>query len=292
MKRRSVLLLCLSLFFPAASDAKEEILAVLSSDMGPYQEAYKGFQEVFGQPVEVKQLAAGPLQFRGQPRLVITFGGKAAMQKYPNGSILIYCMAPGTFVGLSDHPGISVSVSMMPKPSDMLRKLRDIQPGLKRLGVLWLSPSFEVYAQELRRAALPDGIEILAEKLEKREGLPTRLRSLQGRVDALWLPPDPLLLADSANVVVMAQFSWANHIPLYSAVPGLAEQGAVASLSSSYREIGHAAGHAALSAMAGQPLPAEVYPETSEATINTETAAKTGITIPKNVLDNVQKVQP
>jgi putative tryptophan/tyrosine transport system substrate-binding protein len=293
MKRSPAFLL--AFFFltaPAVGHAKEEVLAVLSSDMGPYQEAFAGFQEIFGEPVEVKYLTSAPLHFRGQPRLVITFGGKAALQKYPEGSVLIYCMAPGTFVSLGDHAGVSVDVSMMPKPGDMLQKLKEMQPSLKRLGVLWLSPSFEVYAKELHRAAAAESVELLAEKLEGADGLPNRLRSFQGRVDALWLPPDPLLLANSANIVVMAQFSWANHIPLYTAVPGLAEQGAVASLSSTYREIGHAAGRAARMALEGKSLPAEVYPETSEATINPQAAAKAGIDLPKSVLDNAQKVQP
>ena len=293
MKRSSAFYLTFLFFtLSSISEAKDDVLAVLSSEMGPYQEAFSGFQEAFGQSVEVKHLAAGPLRFRGQPRLVVTFGGKAAVQKYPEGSILIYCMAPGTFVSLSDHPGVSVDVSMMPKPGDMLHKLKEMQPAMKRLGVLWLSPSFEVYAQGLRRASGSESVDILAEKLAKADGLPDRLRSLQGHVDALWLPPDPLLLANTANIVIIAQFSFANHIPLYSAVPGLTEQGAVASLSSSYREIGHAAGRAALEALSGRPLPLEVYPETSDAIVNPQAAAKSGITLPQSVLDHAQKVQP
>jgi hypothetical protein len=292
MKSRALLLAVLFLSAdPAIVLARNDTLTVLSSDMLPYQEANAGFQEAFGQPADLGSLSVGPLHFQGQPRVVVAFGGKAALQKYPDGSILIYCMAPGTFVPINDHPGVSVQVSMMPEPAVLLQKLKEIQPSLKHLAILWSSPAFEAYAHEAFRTGPEHGVEIQADRLSKPEDLPGRLRDLKGKVDALWLPPDPLLV-NSADVVIITQFSLLNDVPLYTAVSGLTEQGAVASLSSSYREIGRAAGRAAKRALAGGTLPGELYPDVIAVTINRRVAAKIGLEVPKTVPGETQRASP
>src|SRR4051812_22084744 len=115
MKMRS-LLLGIAIIVTNTSPvlARNDTLAVLSSDMGPYAQALLGFQEELGQTVTLIRLTDEPPRIQGQPRIVVAFGGKAVRQKYPDSSVLIYCMAPGTQVGLSDHQGVSVEVSMMP----------------------------------------------------------------------------------------------------------------------------------------------------------------------------------
>src|SRR5690349_17063503 len=133
MPRRGGRLLFFLLAIPGICLADRDILVVLGSDAEPYLQALAGFQETAGEPREVVHLAQGPLHFKGQPRIVVTFGGKAAHQHYPPGSILIYALAPGTFVGLSEHEGPAVQMSMMPAPAVLLEKLTAMQPGLKRL---------------------------------------------------------------------------------------------------------------------------------------------------------------
>jgi hypothetical protein len=292
MKKRNLFLSFLVLLaLPAIVLGRNDTVAVLTSDMAPYQEAFAGFQEELGQPVDVIRLTDGPLHIQGQPRIVVAFGGKAVHQKYSDGSILIYCMAPGTFVSINDHSGLSVQISMMPEPAVLLSKLKEVQPALKRLAVLWSSPAFEVYAQKASREGPGIGVQIRAERLTKPEELPARLRDLKGQVDALWLPPDPLLI-NSADIVIMTQFAWLNNVPLYTAVAGLNEQGAVAAVSSTYREIGRAAGRAARQALSGGVLPNEFYPNTVELTVNRQSAMKAGMELPKVIPDETPRASP
>lgn len=271
--------------------ARNDTVAVLSSELAPYTEALAGFQEELGKPVVPIRLSEGPPSIQGQPRVIVAFGGKAVRQKYPDSSILIYCMAPGTQVGLNDHNGISVEVSMMPEPELLLSKLKEIQPGLKRLAMLWSSPAFEAYAHEASQVGPRMGLKIEADRIDKPDELPGRLRELKDKVDALWLPPDPLLV-NNGDIVIMTQFAWSNHVPLYSAVSGLTDKGAVASLSSTYREFGRAAGRAARKALAGDSLPNVFYPSQITLTINRPSGAKAGLEIPNNLPDETPRSSP
>jgi hypothetical protein len=290
--RRTLLFIWLSLFLtPMAAQAKDEVVAVISYELAPFKEARQGFNAQFGHPVNVIHLAKEPFQLRGEPRVAVAFGGKAALQKYPDGSALIYCMAPGTSISPSSHIGPLTEVSMMPKAPGMLARLKEIQPTLHRLAIFWISPSNETYINELRKYARPLGIEIQSEHLADAGQIPDYLRRLKDHTDALWIPPDPLIVTEQ-NLVLLAQFSSSSHIPYYSSVNGLAEKGAVASIASSYAEIGRMAAQTAQMALSGSTIPSEVYPEKAEVTLNMSAAEKAGLTIDKNQLTHVEKVLP
>jgi len=77
----------------------EEVVAVLSSDSGPYLEALAGVRETIGQPVSVVHLAKGEKTPRAN--VVIAIGGKAAVSTYPADATLIYCVAPALWSGLT-----------------------------------------------------------------------------------------------------------------------------------------------------------------------------------------------
>jgi len=169
--------------------------------------------------------------------------------------------------------------------------MKVIQPNLKRLAILWISPANENDVAELHKAGDAIGIEVDEHKLRRSEDLPDRLRALQGKTDALWIPPDPLLVNDQ-NMVLIDQFSSSARIPFYSAIGGLTEKGAVASFSTNYAEIGRAAATAAKLILGGSQLPAEIYPEKFDVTINPEAAQKAGLTLEKSLLEQAQKAQP
>jgi len=78
--------------------AQGQVTAVLSSDLGPYGEAYAGFVEAFGQPVTQINLKNDRLQLSADTRVVVAFGGKAALLDYPEDVTLIYCFVFLVFV--------------------------------------------------------------------------------------------------------------------------------------------------------------------------------------------------
>ena len=278
-------LICPSLY------AKDDVVGVLSYELAPFQEAWKGFQDAFNAPAEVIHLAKEPLHLHGEPRVIVAFGGKAALAKYPGNSTLIYCMAPGTTLNPTDHEGSITQISMMPQPALALDKILLIQPTLKSMVVLWISPSSAAFIEALRRAGHARGIEIQSDRLTQASDLPNHLRQWQNKTNALWIPPDPLLITEQ-NVVLLGQFSGSSNIPYYTSVAGLAEKGAVASIASSYAEIGAAAANVARSVLQGNTPALDVYADKTDTILNVSAAEKVGLHIDAEQQKQFQKVIP
>lgn len=287
----SILVICLCLATGATGSA-QEVMAVISSDLKPYLEAFEGFGEAFGRPVPFVNLEKEGLRVGPGVHVVVAFGGKAALEHYPDQATLVYCMAPGIRLRPADRKGPLVRVQMLPRPGSALVKLKEIQPGLRRLEVLWTSDGIEDYLQEMQQVSPSLGVEVLVERLNGPDDLPDRLRALVGgRVDALWLSPDPLLV-NSQSFSILREFSWSNDIPFYAPTAGLVEKGAVASVSTSFREIGRTAAMAVQRALAGTLSQGEVYPERSEVIVNMTAAANAGLRIPPEVSQKADRVLP
>jgi len=285
-------LLVFALAFGAADSAHaDHVVAVLSSDLGSYQEALEGFKESFNRAVPVWSLSAGVPEIEPGTRVVVAFGGTAALVQYPAHVALVYCMAPGTKVGSLKRGAPTVEISMLPRPEVVLANLVQLQTGLRRLAIFWVSPGVEPYIEMMARAAAPYGIELWRDKLGSATDLPERLRRLSRSADALWLPPDPLLV-NARAFAVLKDFSWSNDVPFYVPTSGLVEKGAVASVSCGFRDIGRAAARAAQQALDGTVDRTEMYPEKCDITVNLTAAANAGLRTPVETLGRSDKVLP
>ena len=269
----------------------QELVAVLSADLAPYREAFEGLQEALGRSVAAIPVTEGAPRISPETRVVVAFGGKAAQWRYPDRIVLIYAMAPGTELGLRDRQGFSIEVDILPRAAAILGKLKEMQPTLKRLAVLWSSKSAEAYLNEIRRASESIGIEIFSERLNRPGDLPDRLRSLFGKIDAFWLLPDPILV-NTQNFSILKEYSWSNGIPFYAPTAGFVQQGATASVSSSFREIGRAVGLAVRKALAGELVEGTVYPEKIEVAVSIKAAKAAGLHLSGEALSRADKVLP
>ncbi|MDA0747014.1 MAG: ABC transporter substrate binding protein [bacterium] len=287
---RILLVTVLFWLFASGTGQAQRVVAILSSELGPYQEAFAGFQSVLGMPVSRVLLAEHDPYIGRDVRVVVAFGGKAALKAYPGQVTVISCLAPG--IGQSTYPNAFVKVHMLPQAPLLVGTLRKIQPEMKRLAVFWASEATEDYLEEMREAAWAQNLEILEEQVENPDDLPDILRKLiRNGVDAMWLPPDPLLI-NARSFSVLKEFSWANDIPFYVPTAGLVKKGAVASVSCSFDEIGRTAGRTVRDVLTGRSSGGLIYPEKIEITVNLTAASNTGLVIPKDVLDGVDTVLP
>ena len=276
--------------FLGTSVRAQEVVAVLSSELRPYLEAYDGFKETLASPVAVVSLSAGEPRIGRKTRVVVAFGSKAAMQTYPDEVVLVYCMAPGAAPRRDHNQGPFVHVNMLPEPGTLVAALGQIQPQMKRLAVLWALDSFAAYVAKMEEATAK--LEIVGEQLREADELPERLRQLVGKeVDALWLPPDPLLI-NAQNFAMLREFSWANDVPLYAPTAGFVAEGAVASIAISFVQVGREAAAIVQAILEDGAIPQEVYPGNSEITLNLEAAASAGLRIPEEVTRRAGKVLP
>lgn len=272
----------------AASAAAQDVVAVLGSEQRAHRETFESFQASFGKPTAV--LALGE-PIPADAKIVLAFGGKAALQRYPGRVTVIYAIAPGALVDRKTHDGPSVKVMMEPDAGALLERLKDVQPKLKRLAVLWTSPVRAASAERLARAGAARGIEVSAARLEDADDLPNRLRGLHGKVDAIWLPPDPLIIS-AKNFEIIKHYSYDNDVPFYAPTEGLAEQGATAAVSVSYQEMGRMMAAAAKDALAGGSSPAELYTGRLQVTINLAAAKAAELPLAPEALKSAGKVLP
>jgi hypothetical protein len=276
----------------ASNASAQSIRAVLSADSRPYQEAWEGFQEELGSAA-VMNIAGAPGNDPSAytESVIVAFGSKAALEEYPRGAKLIMVMAPAVG-GRRRGKGPVPHVAMTPSPKILLASLRALQPGLKRLAVVWKSEFYGAeYQALLLEAGKALGIEIRSVEVGESENIPDQLRSLYARVDAVWMPPDPLVINES-NFLMFRDFSLSNRVPLYVPVPSLAELGATASVAVSFRAVGRASAHAALQALSGGELPTLTFAEHAETVLNGASAAKVGLAIDAETQKTLSRVIP
>lgn len=274
-------LLLLAALAAASPAPAQEVVAVLSSAPGPYQAAFDGFLKALGREVSPVRLP-GRASVDGA-RVVVAFGGEAAVQPYPGDATLIACMAPG-LGARPRHRGPFVFISMKPSPGRLLSELRRLQPGLKVLAVLSDGRDTAGYLPDLRRAGAEIGMEIVSPRAAGPTGVPSALRALlAAKADAIWLAPDPIL-ATPENFQTIKQFSWDNRVPFYAPTRGLAVAGAAAAVSVSAEEEGRLAADLARRALAGDELPEIVYPTRTSITVNLESARSAGLAVSTDAL--------
>ncbi|MDP6780072.1 MAG: ABC transporter substrate binding protein [Candidatus Latescibacteria bacterium] len=280
----------LAIFGLGLESAAQETVAVLSAELAPYQEAYAGFEDAFGSPVTRVCLHRETPEVGPETRLVVAFGGRAALTSYPDGVTVVYCLAPGVRLPLRADQGGRIRVAMLPRAGFVVSNLREIQPDLARLGVLWVSETMGDYVSQLGQAASTFGIQTLAGRLGSEAELPDRLRGLLAEsASGVWLAPDPALI-NASTFALVKEFCRSSDIPFYVPTSGLVEKGAVASVSSSFREVGKLAGEVALEVLEGKTGDSVRYPQAVETTLNLAAAAESGLVIPAEVVKRAERV--
>lgn len=282
-------LVCACLAIPGIGRA-QEVVAILSSELPPYHEALEGFQEAFGKAVRRVSLTLDEPSIGPETHVVAAFGGKAALKTYPEQAVVIYCLSPGVHLASGDRRRDAVKIPMLPRAGFVISRLREFQPGLKSLVVFWISEALAPHIQDMGQAASSFGITLLEERLANQDDLPERLRwVLRKGADGVWLPPDPVLI-NARSFALLKAFCQANRMPLYVPTSGLVEQGAVASISCSFREMGRTAGKAAREALLGNVRPGVSYPEVVETTLNLNAATNVGLQITPEILSKTDRV--
>lgn len=279
----------LGLWLAASPCLAAEVVAVLSADSGPYREAFTAFQDSFGSPVPMLTVSGGKVRIPTEARVVVAFGGKAARLGYPRRVALVYGVAPGTLVEREGRRGQSTWIRMIPRADVLLSRLRLLQPSLKRLAVLWSDRAFVDTLERLREAGRPLGVSIVSQRVASVKGLPDQLRGLQGRADAVWLAPDPLLITPD-NFALILNFARANRLAFYAPTDGILEKGAAACVGVSSRETGKQAAAAAKALLAGDFVPAQLYPETTSLGLNLPAAAEMGLHLTPAAVKAADKV--
>jgi putative tryptophan/tyrosine transport system substrate-binding protein len=172
-----------------------------------------------------------------------------------------------------------------------LELLREILPTLRRLGILadTINPGAVLEMHEVQAMALTLGMEVAAPDVQRPEDIAPALESLKGRVDALYVVPDPLVSISRARINSLAL---AARVPTVHGDREQVEGGGLMSYGTSLPDLfQRAADHVDEILRGANPgdIPIE-QPTKFELVINLKTAKALGLDLPATVLVRADEV--
>ena len=162
-----------------------------------------------------------------------------------------------------------------------------------RIGVVYSMGALKPQLDDARRAASALRLDLVLRQVSSMQAVPQALRELLSgpeAVDALWIPTDPLVLADDTRRFVMQAAVQAGK-PVYGSSAAMVREGALVSNSPDLASIGQSVGELVNRIARGEKAGrlAVVVPR-SEVVINKKIADQLGVTIPDDALKAAQRV--
>ena len=245
-----------------------------------------------GDPAEAQRVVG---ELKGKPAIIVALGPLAAqtMRSVAPEHALIYGMvqdpAQAGLAGVENATGVAFSIPVR----NQLAAFRMVNPRGVRVGVIYGSDGLQKQVDEATRASLVVRLIIVPRRISNEKEVPEALRSLLkggDAVDALWLPPDPLLLGDETRRFLLSETLKARK-PVYTFSPLIVAEGALVSNGPDYTSIGEQLAELVARAAGGaQGVRSELLVPRGELVVNQKAADKLKLEIPATVLFVANKV--
>jgi putative ABC transport system substrate-binding protein len=233
--------------------------------------------------------------FRSKPNVILVAMGPLAAQAVREGApetLVVYCMVqdPGK-IGLLNNVN-AAGVAFTTPVKNQLAAFRMVNPRAVRIGVLYGDEGSK-YVQEALKAAGVVRLAVSAKPIASERDVPQALRTLLAgaeAADAIWLPPDPLLLGDETRRYLLSETLKAGK-PIYSFSPALVTEGALVSNGPDIPSIGEQVAELVTRLAAGDRTArgAQLIPR-AELVVNKKIAEKLRLEIPADALKAASKV--
>ena len=192
----------------------------------------------------------------------------------------------------NDKPGTNVTGTTDMNPvKDQLKLIKDIVPNAKKVGIIYNSSEVNSQVQvKIADDAAPElGLKLTKVTVTASSEVMQAAQSLAGRVDAIYLPTDNMVISSLASVVKVAE---ANKIPVISGESESVASGALATVGIDYYKLGQTTGDMALRVIKGEK-PQDMAIEKQEGTelvLNLKAAKNMGVTIPESIISKAKNV--
>jgi putative ABC transport system substrate-binding protein len=184
-------------------------------------------------------------------------------------------------------------VSFVTPVKNQLAAFRLVYPRGVRIGVIYGQESSGRLVEEAQKAAPIVRLAVVARPVGSDKDVPQALRALlrgEDAVDALWIPPDPLLLGDETRRFLLAESLKAGK-PVFSFSSALVAEGALVSNGPDLLSVGEQAADIVNRLAAGDRTARGVtLVPRAELVINKKIADKLKIEIPQDALRAANKV--
>jgi putative ABC transport system substrate-binding protein len=247
--------------------------------------------EVPPEPARARQAVAA---LRGRAAVLVAMGpvaAQAAREGLPD-LPLVYCMVqdPGR-IGLLPAPAPHVSGVAFEVPvRNQLAAFRLVNPRAVRIGVLYSPQHTARQVEEAQKAAAVLRLIVIARPVESEKEVPGALRALLSgpeALDALWLPPDALLLAADTRRHLFAEMLKAGKA-VYSFSSALVAEGALASNGPDHVSIGQETAGLVDRLAAGERNIEPRAPR-AELVVNVRMADRLNVSVPESTLKAARK---
>jgi ABC-type uncharacterized transport system substrate-binding protein len=225
--------------------------------------------------------------------VVVAMGPLAAEAAHGSGSgvPIVYCMVQDIARFVQDGSG-DAGVSFQTPIRNQFAVFRMVNPRGVRIGVIYKEENSGVLVQEALKAASVARFALVSMRVSSPPDVPPALRTmLSGAepVDALWLPPDPLMLDDATRRFVLSETLKAGK-PVYAFSQTLVAEGALVSAGPDIAAIGDRLAELVARWSAGERLRGDVLVPPPELIINKKIGDKLKIDIPAAALKQANKV--
>ncbi|MCK5244609.1 MAG: hypothetical protein KAJ90_05010 [Desulfobacterales bacterium] len=278
------------------AEAGQEIVAVQSIRIRPYEEAIEGFRSVCN--VRMKRLVLRELQGRDvvdkineiRPEMVLAIGLDALLRvKRVKEIPVVYLMVlnPWSALDCDNITGVCMDIPQKEQLTSVCRVL----PNVKNIGLLYDPVRTGHFAERAQHAATEIGIKLIANRIDRPMDVPLAVNGMKGKIDLFWMLPD-LTVITPETVEFLLLFSLENEIPVLAFSEKYVELGALMSIGIDAFDIGRQAGEMAQEILSGRDVK-RVQPvdaRKSVISINMKIAEKLGIVINKKMIKNVKIV--
>ena len=294
------------LFFIPNQIQANEVAAVKSADIQPYNRAINGFKKIV--PSKVRQYLLKRNQASGkeetlllienkQTKLIFALGSDAldfAQTEYRDIPVLFsFVLNPEQAMGTdwmqsrTNLHGISMNIP----PAAQFEILKLATPSIKRIGVVYDPLKTKKLIAEAKKAAAALGMTLITKAISLRTEAINAVDSMKGEVDAIWMVPDTTAIT-MESIKYTLLFSFRNRLPLIGISEKYVKIGALFALSFDSEKIGQQAGKIAIQILndTSQSNSSYVEPKELKLTINVKTAKKIGLTIPSKLLESADKL--
>lgn len=199
---------------------------------------------------------------------------------------MVYCMIQDPArIGITPGPnttGVAFSIPV----KNQLAAFRLVNPRGVRVGVLYNQANVGRLIDEAEKAAPMVRLTLVGRPVASERDVPQGLRELLAGadpVDAIWMPPDPVLLGEESQRHILSETLKAGK-PVYGFSPTLVEKGALVSNGPDLGSIGELAGELVNRLGAGERGRIEMMVPRAELVINKRMAGKLKIEVAPEVL--------
>jgi ABC-type uncharacterized transport system substrate-binding protein len=256
-----------------------------------HKEVLRGFRSVCKAPArdfEVSEKDVPELRKKIAalaPKLILAVGSDAlsASLKMENTPVVFTLVLREDDSPQFHKPG--TGVDLLVSPELQMETIHEALPGVKRIGVIYNPAETGSFFMEAEKAASALGLSLVGRRAKTAADAISGIKSLEGRIDALWLIPD-LSVLDYETVKYAMFFSFQRRVPVIAPSDDFVKNGALLGIGVDAFDIGVQAGQIANDIFSGRSamdIPV-VFARKVLLSVNISTARKLGITIPGDIL--------